>query len=113
MVGEFIPKMMYHPLLLASALSAVLAAPVQAESEHQEHQKYIVCFGQEAGNDMHELVEVGDMEAASLYARLHCWMIQPPARDPLRGTDKWTPFPNIPAMPGDKWLFVRWWGLND
>ena len=66
----------------------------------------VICF-EERAKDMEALVKQRDHEGAELYARLHCWRIRPPARDPFRGTSKETPFPNISAMGSGNEVYFR------
>ena len=92
-------------IIAAVAFWVFLSSPTHAE----DAKRYIVCFGHRHVGDMTALVKDRDQESARLYARLHCWKIVPPARDPLLGTKGWTPFPNLPKMSGGRWKLVKWW----
>ena len=86
-------------LVIVAAILGVASLPALSE------EAAVVCFSDKAKN-MEALVKQGDHAGADLFARLHCWEIRPPARHPLRGTDKWTPFPNLKAM-GERFIFYK------
>ena len=86
------------------SLCVVCLLGLLVSSETGAAETKVVCF-EEKARDMEALVKQRDHEGAELYARLHCWEIRPPARDPFRGTSKETPFPNLSAMKGKNIYF--------
>ena len=94
-------------LIAAAAAIAVLAGPGFATEKRAK--AYIVYFGNARSDQMESLLKAEDFQAANLYARLFCWKIRPPARNPPRGVDQKV----IPVPRTDPLQIITWWAIEE
>ena len=89
---------------LRGALFAALATLLSTQAAAKE---YLVCVGYQHIENIEALIQAASMDEVALYARLHCWKIRPPARDPGTDDENWAPFPR-PSTG----LMFGWWEIN-